>query len=474
MRFSAKRLIGAGVIGIAALAAPISIAALTAGPTAVASNPPSLCSSNPTFDQICFAQTNGGTPDEYQYVPTPANGLPSAIQGVNIAGTCASPTGGGAPILSTCGRVYASPTYASTGSPAPLGTQGLSTGVGAVSPAWSIENKSGQGAEAIDFSPGTDVAVTGSSRLFTRAQIPITRKDSGVTQIPVVTVGLMEFDSNGAQSGLQYCTISGKQGTQITADTSSCNAPAPAGDPAPSPAPAFFQTVEVQDYSVSTSISVGGSSNPETAIFTLGFVVCGGTAQGVAHTAFSIGPVSATMTMTGGASQCKTYSSFSSTNSSVSFNGVSASPVQFVVHVTWPVQALCSPYADVPSNPANGTGVFPGGNTPVPGATTGITDAPGVVGGAPTDMCPVHQFTFDNVNFYDQAYCQQATAPSAGPPPVEPQQELCTVTKAYNSGVLNADGTLETDANGNPVPIPGGGGTQIVENWDGFIDWGLH
>jgi hypothetical protein len=489
MRFTAKRLIGAGVFAIAAIAAPISIAALTSGPTAVASNAPApICSPDPTFDQVCFAQTTNGntSADAYQYVPTPANGSPSATQPVTISGNCAAPTAGGAPIIAMCGQVYASSTYATgpvgtcpTNSslaspcPAPLGSNNAFTGVGAVSPAYSIENKSGQGAEAIDFSPGTDTAVTGSSRLFTRAQIPITRKDSGVSQNPFITVGLMEFDSSGAQVGLQYCTLTGKVGAQITADTMpggcSFNGTVPSGAPAPSPAPAFFQTVEVQNYTISSSISVGGAS-PATAIFTLGKVVCGGSAAGVPHSASSTGPVTATLTMTGGANQCKTYSSFSSTNSTLSFNGVSSQAVQFVANITWPTVALCSPYVDPP----------PGNPDPRLQEGTGITDAPGVVGGSPgviggaaSDMCPVHQFSFDNVNYYDQGYCQKALAPPPAGTAVEPQQELCTVSKAYNNDLLNADGTVQIGADGNPVALPGPGGqpgTQIVENWDGNID----
>ena len=86
-------------------------------------------------------------------------------------------------------------------------------------------------------------------------------------------------------------------------------------------------------------------------------------------------------------------------------------------------------------------------------------------------MCAVHQFKFNGIDFTDQAYCQ--TALSTG----TPQQELCTVSKSYNNDVLNADGTVALNPDNTIKTVTtstGAPGTQIVENWAGYVDWGFH
>jgi hypothetical protein len=282
----------------------------------------------------------------------------------------------------------------------------------------------GKGAEALDFSPGSDTPVIGPNRVFTDAQIPIQRKDSGVAQ-PGAKVQLVEFDSSGNQLASQTCTINGGQGTQITADT---NAPGTGGNCSGTTAK-FFSTVEVQNLTTSTSLSVVG---PE-ATFTLGSEVCGG------QTIQSTGPVSATLTLNASPSVCKSYTTFSSGpnangTDSLNFDGFSPGSIPFTVNVTWPAVPLCQPYSD--SN--------------IPPAQT-------------LPVCAPNQFSFDNITYYDQAYCQTAVAPGPG---VVPQQELCTANKAYNNDTVNPDGSVTpiTTASGAP-------GTQVTETWVGDIDW---
>jgi hypothetical protein len=90
-------------------------------------------------------------------------------------------------------------------------------------------------------------------------------------------------------------------------------------------------------------------------------------------------------------------------------------------------------------------------------------------------MCPVHSFSFDGSKFYDQAYCQSATAPGTG---VEPQQELCTATKSYNNDTVvdNVVNGVVKSISVTPITNPADGkpGTQIVETWVGDIDTFWH
>ena len=438
MKFTAKRLLAAGALGISAIVTPI---ALTVALPGVGSAPSSVAGAS-GFDQIFFNQTTGSPADTFQYQP--AGGALSAPQAVNVSGNCATPTGKPPPaaILSVCGKVYSSTTYAvgSTIKMASLGTSGPATGVGAIPPSWSLDNKSGKGAEAIDFSPGADTAVIGSNRVFVDAQIPIVRKDS--SQVGPMTVELAEFsstDTSGTPLATQNCVTNGGEGAQFIADTNgNANCTPETGVPQDG-----FETVEVRDLTTSSSLSVGGPQ----ASFELGNVICGG--QSIQPTNNG-GNVTATLTLTGAPTQCKSYTSFSSTFDTstqlptLSFNGFSASSVQLTLRIAWPAVPLCNPYVDVP-------GV-------TPGATTGIP----VESGLAQNMCPVHSFSLDNTTFYDQAYCQTAQAGV-------PQQELCTVTKDYNNDVVNADGTVSPITTSTGAP-----GTQITEDWVGLVDMRLH
>jgi hypothetical protein len=436
MKFTLKRSLVAASVGIAAVVTPL---ALTAALTGVSKTPGTVAGATGTQsspDQILYGQVSATPSDFYQYVP--GDGSAKTTQVVTPKnGNCGTPTVSGAPILAVSAKVYASSPnsnyYTNASSPGTVGTSSNQTGVCDISPPQSIENKSGKGAEAIDFSPGSN-SVIGSNRTFTDAQIPIQRKDSGVAQ-PGSSVQLVEFDSAGNRLASQTCNINGGQGTLITADTN-----APTGGPCTGTTTQFFQTVEVQNLTTSTSISVVGPD----AIFTLGNVVCG------QQTIQSTGPVSATLTVNAQPSVCKSYTSFSSgTNANgqeaLSFNGFSAGSIPFTVNVTWPAQPLCQPYDDS-NHPDPNSAAIPAAQT------------------LPT--CAPTEFSFDGATYYDQAYCQTPQAPGAG---IVPQQELCTANKAYNNVTVNPDGSV------TPITTASGvAGTQITETWVGDIDWFIH
>jgi hypothetical protein len=430
MKFTAKRLLGAGVIGIAAIVTPL---ALTVALPGVGSAPSSVAGAQAASDVIQFNQSAAGA-DSFQFVT--ANGVQSPLQAANISGNCATPTGGGAAILGVCGYVYPSVDYSGTPKQASLGTSGPATGVNGVSPAWTIDNKTSgnkTNSDAIDFTPG-DPGTIGPNRMFTDAQIPVQRKDNGVAIHSSINVELAEYSSTVPTTapssanliGKQDCTLTGGQGALLTVDPNSCGVAmsAPAGVPATNGVPDTFATIEVRDLTNSTSISVVGP----TATFDLATQICGGQSINTppaSDTVDNPGGVYATLTLTGDSSQCKTYTSFTSVMNNnlptLSFNGLSTGAVQFTIQVTWPVEALCSPYAD------SATSLAPGG-------TTGVTDvlppAPTpVVGGAVADQCPLHQFQFNTTPFTDQGYCQTAVAPPPAGTAVELQQQLCTVTK---------------------------------------------
>jgi hypothetical protein len=477
MRFTAKRLIGAGVIATVAIVAPISVTALTSGPTSTAfAATASSCPQDPTYDIICYNQSTGnaGTFAQYTPGPPPPNGkgtagtTTAATASLTSGGGCAIPRWSTSPLINFAGTLYQKNDYTDNPPPAQgnasVDAAKQKTGVCGISGGgnpWAIDNISGAGAEELDFLIGNNPNM-GSNRLFAGASLDIANNNASPTTVTYIET------QNGApvQTGTQSCPIPGGFNGTLTTSCSGVGPSAP------------FDTLEVR-VAVGGSISVVGPSS----IFDLAPVACTGVPVPASDPNGTGVVASMTVTSVG---QCKTYTSFSTTISggvpTLSFNGFSSAPVQFTVNIKWPAQALCSPYADVAPN-----GTFPGGSTgvpgSVPGSTQGITDVlasppyPGLVGGAAADMCPVHQFQFNGIGFTDQAYCQGALAPPPQGSAVEPQQELCTVSKAYNNDVLNANGTVQTDANGNPVAIPGPGGlagTQVVENWDGYIDYSYH
>jgi hypothetical protein len=410
MKFTLKRSLVAAAVGIAAVVTPLAVTAALTGTSAIPEAAAGATGTQNSPDQIVYGQTTGTPSTFFEYVP--GNNSAPTTQTVNAQnGKCGTPTVSGAPILAVTAKLYASSPssnyYTNASSAGTVGTSGLAVGVCNISPSWSIENKSGQGAEALDFSPGSN-SVIGANRDFTDAQIPIQRKDSGVAQ-PGATVQLVEFDSSGNQLASQTCTINGGQGTQITADT---NGPGTGGN-CTGTTTSQFATVEVRNVTTSTSLSVVGPA----ATFTLGSQVCGG---GTIQANASPGAAVAQLTLNEPSTVCKNYSAFTSTTqngtSQVEFDASGSTDLQFTVQFIWPAQAFCTP------DGTNGTTMC-----------------------APDTVSYSDPVTGNTVTNQDQTYCAAADL----------TDQLCTVTKNFNYN----------------VSFNGGPGTQITETWSGDIDW---
>jgi hypothetical protein len=359
MKFTAKRLIGAGIISLAAIVTPISVAALSGGPGSIASAQPVACTPIAgDTDAVCYIQTSGGA-NTYQY---DSGAAPNTPQAVTVSSQCA--TTSGSAYLTMCGWAYptATPSNATITPPSPgatpstVGTSSGETGVCAVSPCYSLENKtSGNKAttDALDFSPGPAKVVAG--RPFNDAQIQIQRKDNGVTSFPSVDVQLAELDANRQVLATQDCSLTGGTGQQITADTDGPGIGTTPTTPAnctttSGTLPSTFTTVEVRDMTNSTSIYVVG-----TATFSLQNQICGG--QTPINPTGAPAGVSAPLSIPLG-SGCKIFTSYNYTESAsspdvqgthqtLSFNATSNGTIPFNISVTWaPIEPACQPTTD--------------------------------------------------------------------------------------------------------------------------------
>ena len=452
MKFTLKRMLAAGAIGVSAIVTPIAltvalpgVSGLTTVAGAQASGP----------DTITFNQPSS-TPDTYVFT-SPANQT-TTTQQVTPSGKCGTPSvSGGSPILSLRGKEY-NPTpngnyYLNSSTSDPVSISGGVTGACNISPPQSLENKSGKGAEALDFSVlNTNTSIIGANRLITDAQMWIQRKDSGVALNPSVNVVLVEFDSSGNQVGSQSCIINGGQGTDVLADTGATTGSGCTGTPAPLTG---FSTVEVQDQTTSTSISVVSPAVAgPSATFTLANSVCGG--QTINSTPGANGLlIPATLTMTG-TGQCKTYATFSAQpDGSLNFAGFSGgTAVSFNVTITWPKQPMCQPYSDVGDGTADDN--HPDASSaPIPAALT-------------LPVCAPHEFSVDGTHYFDQTYCQ-----NAAPPPAAVQQQMCTVQKTYTNDTVTVAQNGNTSTTPLTITMPDGTvvpATQITETWVGDID----
>jgi hypothetical protein len=430
MKFTAKRMLAAGALGVAAVVTPISLSVVLPG---ISGTPASSATTGTPAspDKIIYGQTTGTPATFFQYVP--GTGPAPLPQTVTAGGPpCGTPTVSGA-ILNLGGKVYAptpnSDYYLNPSTSAAVGTHQLQTGVCPIMPSSTIDNKTGKGAEALDFSPGTNTVI-GTNRLFSDAQIPIQRKHSGEGEgdreggsdgdgdsddaPPAVTVHLVEYDASGTQLAMQTCTINGPEGTTITADS---NGPGIGGTCTGATA-AEFESVEVQDLTPNTSVSVVGPA----ATFTLASQLCAGDTP-IEPTAAPAG-VTAPLSVTQG---CKNYSSYTygidpaTGDQQLNFNAFSSNPVPFTFTVTWaPVEPACQPV----EQPVDA------GATPFPGS--------------PAQLSPCHLsvFSFDGTTYYDTNFC---VTPSANEP-------VCVTSDKY---------TL--------TPA----GTVITETWSALADlWG--
>ena len=393
MKFTAKRLLSTGIIGIAVVVAPISVTALTSGPGSIASAQPVTCTPVAgDTDAVCYVQSSASS-NTYQY---DTGAPPNTPETVTVSGHCA--TTSVAALLTMCGWYYptATPPVANNNPPpltpsggisSTVGTSAGSTGVCQVSPCYSLENKTSGNksfTDALDFSPGPAQVVAGRS--FNDAQIQIQRKDNGVTSFPFVTVQLAELDSQRNVLATQDCTLWGGTGATITAETngagSSANPSHPASCHLTSGTPqSTFSTVEVRDATNSTSIMVVGTST-----FSLQSQICAGS-PAIQPTGAPPGVTASLSIPLGGG--CKTFTSYNYTESApssgvqgttqtLSFNATSSGAVPFNISVTWaPIEPACQP--------ATGSSPWPG-----------ITETP----------CGLFQFQVNgNATNFDEIFC---------------------------------------------------------------------
>jgi hypothetical protein len=299
-----------------------------------------------------------------------------------------------------------------------VSTSSGETGVCAVSPCYSLENKTSGNSksqtDALDFSPGPANVVAG--RPFNDAQIQIQRKDNGVTSFPSVDVQLAELDSNRYVLATQDCSLTGGTGATITADTDGLGIGTGPNTPAnctttSGTLPSSFSTVEVRDMTNSTSITVVGTST-----FSLQNQQCfGQTPLQPAGNAI-VAPLSITQP-----GMCKTYTSYTYSDDpngvqGLNFQATSATPVPFSINITWNPTPECQP---TPNNSD------PQYSPPLP-------------------VCPVTEFTLGKSTYYDQLFC-----------PAPQRTDLVTLTSGQpavtDSSITAADQGRGVSGSGIPA-----------------------
>jgi hypothetical protein len=414
MNFTPKRILAAAAVGVAAIVTPVALAiALPGVGGAPASSAATGTPASP--DRIVYEQTTGNAGTYVQYVP--GDGSKPTNQAITGGGGCGTPTAKNPPPILPFSAALYNGTYTSAPTSAIVGSYKSRTGVCAISPAWAIDN-SGSAAEALDFTlTGANASVIGSNREFGEAQLLLARGDKGTG---TSTVDLVEYagDHSGTPLATQSCTVPAGA-TSFVADTVAASGGCTGA------APVTFNTLEIRVLTAGTSVSVVGP----TSTFTLASMICGG--QSISST----GPVTATLSLPAGAG-CKSYTAFTSGANGagqqvLSFDGYSTSPVPFTVQITWPAVPECQPFLDASQPPA-----------------------------VQLPQCAPTQLSFDGIVYYDQTYCQGATAAGL------PQQGLCTTNKAFNNLDPATGQPIVAQTAGGPVP-----GTQIVETWTGDIDW---
>jgi len=391
MKLTRHRMLLAGVIGIAAVGVPLSIPFVASEIGGAANAAPFVP------DVLTYVQGSGTSGSSFSYtVGSDGIGTPTT-QVITPSGRCGTPTVTGTPVLGLIGRLYPpdrdlslpdTDDYAGTPSTVPVGSSKQHTGVCAVSAPWDIANDPGRGQEALDFTTVGANSAIGSTRVFSDAQIPLQLQEEASWNQSSTTVTLVEYLA-GTVAGSQTCTITGEEGTTITADTAG-NAVCTGSSPVRG-----FDTVEAQVPQDGSQVSVVGTST-----LTLAPQVCGG--QSITST----GPIAATLSIPSGG-VCQSYTSFTSSSDSsgqnLTYDEFSpGTKVPFTFVIPWAPQPECQP-----------------GNDPTVNNTT-----------SPLPECAPTQVTVDGTTYTDQTYC---AAPSA-------TQVLCTESKAFNY-VLLPDGT---------------------------------
>jgi hypothetical protein len=391
MNFTPKRLLVAGVVAIAAIATPVSLSVVLPG----VGSPPASPASPTIPDKVIYAQGTSSGSNFIEYVP--GNGSTPTTETVTSGGQCDALTINGVPLLNLTGLLYSSDTYVGGKITAEVvGANNGRTGVCAIGPDWAIDNGGTSGAEALDFAVGANSLVYG--RDFSGAQLAL-QAESGSP----ITVELVE-SLGGAQVASQTCTISSSQ-TTITAETQGPSGGACSTNPGT--AGPQFDTLEIRDLTVGTSVSVVGPKST----FTMSHQICGN------QQIQSQGPVTASLTDTApSGTECKNYTTFNSTvgtdgqNQILSFNAFASGDIPLAMTVPWAPETECQP------------------------AEPTETD--------PLPECPPTQISYDGLTFTDQTFCASASPGT-----------LCTTKKTYHYIVVN--GVTET---------------QITEHWVGDVD----
>jgi hypothetical protein len=424
MKFTAKRLLSAGVIGVAAIVAPLSFTVFSSGPSAVAAPAGSSCVQTPNVDQICYVQTSGSTGTYIAYQAGSPAGVKQTTQSVTSGGGCASPTisGPGDPILPFQGWVYAADAandYSGGRTSAPVTADKQRTGVcgdkGSGVQPWSIDNVAGVGAEALDFLIGDANSPEGANRLFSEAQIYIANNNANAgTQVTLVESLNKSGVPNGPETQVGEQTFCLGASATVLTDTSgngACAVPMALGNTP-------FDTVEIQVQVGGTVSVVEGAGGP--SVFTLAQTLCATNPPTYIHPSGAPAGVTAPLSVTQGCKTWTTYTYGTDPNTGdqlLDFNAFSSNPVPFTFTVTWAPVPACQPIQ---------------GNNPYPGSPPPLT------------TCPLSEFSFDGTKYFDTNFCVTPTL-------AEP---VCVTSDSY---------TL----------TPDGKSTVIKETWNALADlWG--
>ena len=396
-----------GLAGIAAIGVPLALTTSGGGGSLFRASPAGAT----TPDKILYAQTTGSQGTYIQYVP--GDGSKPTKESVTSGGGCATPTPSGVPLLNFAGFLYPDGSY-TPGSQTNgiVGAFKQRTGVCAIPQAWSIDNVpsgSQTGAEALDFSVGTNALVAG--RVFSEAQLILQRSDKLTTATQVT---LLEYLGANPAPVASQCFVLASSGASIPVDTTPSNTATPTcAAPASTDASLVgFDRIEIQVTSPNESVSVVGPSST----FIFASQICGGTTINTqSNQDANLGQVTFSLTLQESANVCKSYTSFSAQlnpgaqfERSATFNSFGAGNTHFTFTINW---------GDFPECTPDGSDNLP--------------------------ACPPTQVQVNGGAFTDQTYCDAATA----------NNQVCTTHK--NFAFVNVNGTTKT---------------QITENWDGLID----